>query len=63
MDFTPLSRKQNFTRRRGEIQILEAKGFLFSLFASPRRRVTTSFPLNVGVQAKRDFTQEACGFF
>jgi hypothetical protein len=58
------SLEQNFTRKRGEIQIQEAKGFLFSPSGSPRLRVTTSFLLNFGVQIHdstraEDFAREA----
>jgi len=47
---TPKTEFHAEMRQRVEIQIQDAKGFLFSQSASPHLRVMTSFLTNVGVQ-------------
>jgi hypothetical protein len=48
----PITEFHAETRWRGEIQIQEAKGFLFSRYAFPRLRMPPPFPLNFGVQLR-----------
>jgi hypothetical protein len=49
-EFEP--QKQNFTRRRGEIQIQEAKGFLLFTLRVSAPLSDNLFPLNFEVQVE-----------